>query len=169
MASTNRMAPRTFEDARIVFRNFKGKEGQYNAKGDRNFALILADAVASEMEAEGWNVKFLKPREEGDIPTPYIQVSVKYSENAKPPRVVMVTSRGKTPLTEEEIEILDWADINSSDLIIRPYQWEVNGNTGVKAYLSSIFVNINEDELELKYADLEDTGQAPAATPHFED
>ena len=67
----------------------------------------------------------------------------------------MITSRGGTPLNEEDVEILDWADISNVDLIVRPYEWAVSGKTGVKAYLKSIFVTINEDELELKYADLD--------------
>jgi hypothetical protein len=57
-------------------------------------------------------------------------------------------------LGEDECILLDWADILTVDLIIRPYHWNVNGRTGVKAYLKSIFVVINEDYLELKYADV---------------
>ncbi len=41
------------EDARLIFRNFAGKEGQYNREGDRNFAVILPDDVAEQMEKDG--------------------------------------------------------------------------------------------------------------------
>jgi hypothetical protein len=34
---------------------------------------------------------------------------------------------------------------------VRPYAWDVNGKTGVKAYLKTLFVTIDEDALELKY------------------
>ena len=68
----------------------------------------------------------------------------------------MITSRGRTTLKEDECELLDWADITTADLIVRPYEWAVNGKTGIKAYLQSIFVTIQEDALELKYADLDD-------------
>lgn len=140
------------EDARIVFRNFAGAEGMYNREGDRNFCVLLEDELAADMKADGWNIKRLKPREGEDQGTAYIQVSVGFK--GRPPRMVMITSRGRVDLGEDECILLDWADILKVDLIIRPYHWNVNGRTGVKAYLKSIFVIINEDYLELKYADV---------------
>lgn len=140
------------EDARIVFRNFAGKEGMYNREGDRNFCVLLEDDLAADMMQDGWNVKRLKPREGEENGTAYIQVSVGFK--GRPPRIVMITSQGRTDLGEDECVLLDWADVDKVDLIIRPYHWNVNGRTGVKAYLKSIFVVIHEDYLELKYADV---------------
>jgi hypothetical protein len=146
------------EGVRIIFRNFEGKEGQYNRAGDRNFAVLLDDTVAEAMAADGWNVKWLKPREddadEGETPQAYLQVSVNF-DKGRPPRVVMITSRGRTNLSEGDVELLDWADIQNVDLIVRPYEWSVNGKTGIKAYLQSIYVTVEEDELERKYAELD--------------
>lgn len=140
------------EDARIVFRNFAGAEGMYNREGDRNFCVLLEDELAEQMLQDGWNIKRLKPREGEETGTAYIQVSVGFK--GRPPRMVMITSQGRTDLGEDECVLLDWADIERADLIIRPYHWNVNGRTGVKAYLKSIFVVIHEDFLDLKYADV---------------
>jgi hypothetical protein len=148
------------ENARIIFRNFAGKEGQYNREGDRNFCVLLEPHVAEQMEKDGWNVKALRAREPGDPDQPYLQVSVSFK--IRPPKIVMITSKGRTTLTEAECEVLDWVDVRIIDLIVRPYEWSVGGKSGVKAYLKSFFVTIEEDELELKYAEVPELDQLPA-------
>lgn len=142
----------TMENARVIFRNFAGKEGMYNREGERNFCVLLEHDFAEQLRKDGWNVRTLKAREEGEEPQPYLQVSVNFRN--RPPRVVMVTSRGRTTLPEDMVEVLDWVDISNVDLILNPYQWAVSGNTGIKAYLKSAFITILEDELERKYADV---------------
>jgi len=143
------------EGVRIIFRNFAGKEGQYNREGDRNFAVLLDEQVADAMGQDGWNVKMLRPRsdEEGEEEQAYLPISVNFK--GRPPRIVLITSRGRTNLDESQVEMLDWVDIINVDLIVRPYEWTVNGKSGIKAYLQSIYVTIEEDPLELKYSELE--------------
>lgn len=149
---------KTIEGARLLFRNFAGREGQYNREGDRNFAVVIEDkALIKSMEEEGWNIKYLNPRDEEDEPTAYLQVSVNYGGKF-PPKVVMITERlGKrirTDLDESSVESLDWVDISSADMTLNPYEWSVQGKSGIKAYLKSLFVVINLDELESKYAEV---------------
>lgn len=143
------------EGVRIIFRNFSGKEGQYNREGDRNFAVLLDEKVATAMAEDNWNVKWLKPRsdEEGEEPQAYLPVSVNFK--GRPPRIVLITSRGRTNLDEDSVEMLDWADILNVDLIVRPYEWTVNNKSGIKAYLQSIYVTIEEDALEMKYSEVD--------------
>lgn len=148
------------EDVQIAFRNFAGKEGQYNREGDRNFAVLLNPETAEAMVKDGWNVKYLKPREEGDTEQAYLSVAVNY-KGPRPPRIVMITSKGRTPVPEEMVEVVDWVDIKQVDLILNPYSWSVNGKSGVKAYLKSLFVIIQEDYLELKYSDVPELGAGP--------
>jgi len=142
------------EGARIGFRNFSGKEGKYNVAGKRNFCVFLEADLAETLMEDGWNVRWLEPRDEDADRQAYLQVAVSY-ENI-PPKILMITSHGKTVLDDESIGLLDWAEITEVDLIIRPYNWEVNGKQGVKAYVKSMYVTIAEDEFERKYYDTPD-------------
>jgi hypothetical protein len=156
-SGTSELRDLVFEDARLLFKNFSGKAGRFNAEGERNFNLVLDPDVGESMLAVGWNVKFLEPREEGDDRLARIEVEVSYNPKSKPPKVVMVTSRGQTPLDEESVGNLDFAEFEKVDLIIHPWKWDINGKQGVKAFLKTLYATIREDPLELKYAEMADS------------
>lgn len=147
------------EGVKIIFRNFSGKEGPYNREGDRNFAVLLDEEVAKAMAEDDWNVKWLKPRPEdeeaGETPQAYLPVAVNFK--GRPPRIVLISSRGRTNIGERQVEMLDWVDILNVDLIVNPYAWTVRDKSGIKAYLQSMFITIEEDPLEIKYSQVEST------------
>lgn len=142
----------TVKNARIIFRNFQGKAQKYNPEGRRNFCLVLEDPqLIEDLKADGWNVKETNPRNEDQLPTIYIQVAVNY--NNIPPKIHLISSKGETILTEEEVGMLDWAEIQNVDLTINPSHWKDDqGRDRVKAYLRTMYVTIWEDELEQLYS-----------------
>lgn len=142
----------TVESARVIFKNFSGKATKYNAEGNRNFCVLLDKEDAEDLQSQGWNIRWLQAREEGDEDQAYVQVAVKYG--FKPPKVILISGDNKTPIGEDLIDMLDWAEIENIDLIINPSSWEVNGKTGIKAYLKTMYVTLVVDELEAKYSDV---------------
>lgn len=146
------------EGVRLAFRNFQGLETQYTPKGSRDFCVVLPEEIVEPLVEDNWNVKRFRIREPGDIPEAYLKVRAHYGEKAKP-KVVLITSRGRTELPEDYVGMLDWADIKFVDLIIRPYHWNIRGESGVSAYLKTMFVHIQEDALEEKYRDVPELGK----------
>lgn len=148
------------EDAQIIFRNFSGEETKFNRAGNRNFCVIIDDPdMAKTLTDDGWNVKQLRPRDEEDDPRSYIQVKVNFGN--VPPKVFLISGHNKTELDEESVGALDYADLKTCDLVIRPYNYDVNGKTGISAYLKKGYFVIDQDELDAKYAEEE----APEETP----
>lgn len=149
----NRVANISVENAKIIFRNFAGKPSKFNAEGKRNFCLLIDDESANKFKLDGWNIKYLNPRDPDDKPQPYIQVSVAFDNF--PPNIYLISGGKKTKLNEDTVSVLDYAEIENVDLIIRPYNWEVSGKSGIKAYVKNMYVTIVENEFEKKYRDLE--------------
>lgn len=149
------IAPRgilQINDAKIIFKNFRGEGDKFNREGDRNFALVIpTEEMADELVKEGWNVKIKEPRDEGDTPFMYLPVKLKFNDRG--PHIYVITNGCKVKLNEESVGMLDRIYIVSSNMDIRPYDWEVNGKTGRTAYLQSIECI---QEVDDRFADYDD-------------
>jgi hypothetical protein len=161
----------TLKNVRITFRNFRGKGSQFNREGCRKFSIVLSPDVAEKIAEDGWKVKKKDPREEGDDPLLYLEAELKYKnikgeDVQRPPKVVMIRGRKQKELTEKTVGILDTAEIENVDVTLRPYNWEMKTargmESGIKAYVKTLYVTIAMDELEAMYADMdEDEEEVP--------
>ena len=142
------------ENVRIGFRNFSGEERRYNQDGKRNFVVFLDMNQAAELTHGGWPVKYLPPREEGGERQAYLPVAVSF--NNYPPRIGMVENDVVTYLDEDTVHLLDRVQIEKTDLILSPYNWSVNGKSGVKAYLKTMYATLAYDPLLAKYPQARD-------------
>lgn len=145
----------SIEDAHLMFKNFIGEASKFNRAGDRNFCVEIDPAEAPRLIDDGWNIKALQPRDEDDEdgqPIWYLQCKLKYG-GFKDPEVYMISKGkpGKTLLDESTVGLLQHADIVTADLIIRPYNYDINGKVGVTAYVSKMYVTVELDEFASKY------------------
>ena len=144
------------DDAKIIFRNFEGRGDKYNREGDRNFSLLIEDPdTADSLIENGWNVRIKPGRDEDEGPFMRLPVKVKFTDYG--PNVYLITGDRRNELDEESIGCLDNIDIESVDLDIRPYDWEVNGRTGRTAYLQSMQVVQRIDRFAARYAAKDET------------
>lgn len=150
----------TVEGARMIYRNFSGKKTEFNDEGNRNFGLLISDEDAEKLLADGWNVKYKKPKEDDpdQYRQPWLPVKVKFGEY--PPSVYIIQPNDGNPrkirLAEENIGQLDWSYIESCDVQVRPYNYPARPGrpAGVTAYLKSLYVFIKPDPFEQKYGSI---------------
>lgn len=152
-----KIPPITIENAKLMYKNFAGSAKKFNAKGLRNFHVILNRDIALALLQDGWNIKIEEPKEEGDLPIYHIKVAVRFDNY--PPRIVLIAKDGRSVLNEDTVDILDWAEIETADIVLTGSPWSVNGETGIKAYLRKAFITLSSDDLESKYATAPSTRQ----------
>lgn len=144
----------SIDNAQIRFRNFTGEPTKFDkVGGKRTFSVVLDADLAQKLREDGWNVKSWEP-EGADEPVYHLPVEVSYK--LYPPKVLLKSGNKKTMLNEDTISALQYAGFEKIQLIIRPYCWEVNGKSGIKAYVKSMYVTIVEDEFEKEYRDLDE-------------
>ena len=148
----------TIQNTQLVLKNFSGEIGRYfNDKGNPEFACILPAELAQMMKDDGWNVKQFKPKPE-DEGAPAFFIKVKVGTSGRPPRMVMITSAGRKDISVEDCSVFDYIRIKNVDLTLSPFNYDYRGTTGISAYLNSLFVTAEEDELDRKYANIPEAG-----------
>lgn len=131
-------------NARIIWRSF-GAPDKYGKKG---FNVIVEDPeLAKQLESDGWNIKELPPREEGDPVVWRIPVETRWDKY--PPKIRVYKSDDEEDfvvLDEDSVECLDYSDIEKIDLELSPSVWDDHGVEAIKAYLSKMKVWLAEDD-----------------------
>lgn len=145
-----------FENCRICFKNFGAKPTDFNpAGGKRDFCVLIDTPEQAEYLSNlGINVKWLKPKEEGDNPQPYVKVNVNYGQVQ--PDINIVTGKKITKLNAETVGQLDYAAILNVDLVVNPYHWTQPHREGISLYAVQMYVTIEEDYFKMKYEQYEE-------------
>ena len=145
----DRIPPLRITDARLIYRNFSGDAKKFNAKGLRNFHVVLDPESAETIEKDGWNVRWHDPKNPDDERWASLKVAVRF--DMYPPTIILRSGEnGRTPLNANTVGILDWAELINAKVLITPSRWENQGKTGVKAYLARMVVEVAEEDLEFE-------------------
>ena len=157
MERNNKLA---IDNARIIFKNFTGKDDKFGREGDRSLSIVIEDdALAEQLANDGWNVKPLTPRDPDEKVNHFIKVKISFK--VRPPKIWLLTNHKRTLLDEDTIATLQYARIENADVVVSPWRWEVNGKTGIAAYLETLYVKIEDDPFADKYADYESSDEMP--------
>ena len=159
---------RTFKGVpgdQITWRHMEinSRNGLYNTNGSRYFAIKLDDDFANELESEGWNVIYRnvnRNEDEPEIMQGYLKVFIKYGTRF-PVDIFLVNANRKTkvPLEEEDLDNLhiDSKNIESVDILVRPYFWTYGDQHGVKAQVQAMNILLSQsgldDDYEVVYKD----------------
>ena len=68
----------------------------------------------------------------------FLPVKVKFNDYG--PIIYVVSNGTQVKLDATTVNLIDTIDIDSVNLDVRPYDWEVNGSTGRSAYLQTMQV-----------------------------
>lgn len=112
----------------IIFKNFTGRESEFNMAGSRNFNLIIRDAeLAQALNEEGFNIKIREPRDESEDTMYHLKISVRYRKRDGglvkfPPKVTIDNGRSAVKLDEDGVGDLDDLRINECDVEFRAWE-----------------------------------------------
>lgn len=142
----------TIKDCSVAYRNFRGIGGDYNNEGDRNFTVVVDEMTARALMNSGYNIRVQPGRREGDDDRYLLKVNVSYRFSA--PNVYVVDGGDRTKLTEETVGRLDGANIDRVDFSMTPSHWKKGPREGVAAYLKTLYVYLQVDELDREWNEI---------------
>lgn len=129
------------------WRNFRGLDTKYS-RGKIFFNVAIEDPqLLKTLLDRGFNVKDYVNKERPDEePTHILKITIKFNDFG--PKIQQYVEGSGTPvdLDQDDIGMLDDADIMDCVIKIRPYDWTMaNGTQGVSAYLTELAVQIPQN------------------------
>lgn len=139
------------ENARLLFRNFTGLEKKYNKAGDRNFAVLITEKESEMLIKRGWNPACKQIEATGEVIC-HLKVKVRYDNFPPNVRMHTKTNMAGVLLDGDTVGQIDSAVVEMADLVLHPYFWDVNEETGITAYLKEGHITLEDDYFAEKYA-----------------
>lgn len=149
------------KNACIMFTNFAGEKDRFNM-GKPQFNLVLTEEAARDLQADGWNVRTMPAREEGESPTYMTNINVAFSDDGRRnPTIKLYSSldgkRVCRRLSAETIGILDDIRLERINLRIGSFNYDGDKYT-MKGYLHELQAvqKAEQTSFDDDYADYQD-------------
>lgn len=143
------------ENANILpggWRNFAGRETEINRDGKRTFCVVIPEDMVEVLTADGWNVKERRYEDEPENTFHFLTVNVSY-RGYYPPEIAIFANGVRTDLDQDTVGQIDRMRIKKASLSINPSRWDVNGKTGISAYLDCLYIAIDEEAWKSNFAE----------------
>jgi len=141
-------------EVKWAFSHFDGRQDTFNDEGDHNFTLIIPEDQARELLAEGWNVRTMEGREEGD-PLEYL-LKVKISYRFEAPKIYLIKGKRKFRADESDLADIKRSTCEQLDVIVSPSPWVHGRESGITAYVKEMYAKVKESRFSANYADYEE-------------
>lgn len=139
----------TIKNSSVAYKNFRGIGGDYNNEGDRNFNVVIDETTARELKNAGYNIRVQPGRKEGDDDRYLLKINVSY--RFVEPNIYVIEDGTRVKITEDTVGRLDGANIDFVDLSFTPSHWKKGAREGVAAYLKTMYVYLQVDELDREW------------------
>jgi hypothetical protein len=144
-----------------AFSHFDGREDTFNAEGDHNFTVILAEELALKLQDDGWSIRKMEPYEEGDPPEFLLKVKISYK--FEPPKIYLIKHNAEGIARKIRASQRDLSDIRRDtteqiDVIITPSRWVHGRDSGITAYVKELYATVRQSRFSERYSDLEEIG-----------
>lgn len=140
------------DEAKLIFKNFSGTKSTFNTQGYRKFGAIIKPEVADELRDLGVTVKTLKPKSADDQPLDFVEINVKLDKEPAPKVIMRKADCPDRYLDEDDIGILDQADIDIAHIQMSIRTWSMpTGKSGKNLWLNNIICVLNENDFLSRY------------------
>lgn len=136
----------------ILWRDFQGRKSDFNPNGKRTFSIRIDNMEEAERLRDiGWNVRPRFAYDDDSVINYYtLKVTVNFDSPVSTPVINLVSDRSATRITAENASELDNPSLHFKwvDARVNPYFWEMNGRSGITAYLDKMNIFVETDLLD---------------------
>lgn len=140
--------PIELQNVTLIFKNFSGSVSHFNKEGYRKFDVLITDPlIANDLKNKGLNVKELKQEDSN----PIWHLPVKISKKFFPGIYQTFEDNSMLQYDEDMVSELDEFTLYNVDVVLTPYHWTNNNNTGISMYLRKMYFQVELTEIQKKY------------------